>query len=421
MNLAALRRVLGRLVVMIGGEAMQSAFHLGLNLALLHAVSAHDYGIFALVMVIGGIGLTYIRSLTALPASVAITQSRRPGAANAYEISFGAAATLLSLLFAAGVAIVLNAWLDEGILPGGAFIGLWAMRSHLRTVFFARDRQGIVSLSDIAFTASGAAGAVLVLVAGDHILRYTFLVLACANGLGVAVLLGLARRPVRIAAGLHLWRRYRKLWRDLKWSLLSVSITNLQGQGMALLVAAIAGPAAYAPIAAALVLFVPLRIVSTAFANMMHPEMSRLLQRFDVARIGRLFRLWPGALALAAMGYGLAAIVILPRIQPETLAQAHFYRTAFVAWLTCSIPMLYVLPRVWLEIRLDYRSIALLSALAAVVGLALVLVILFTTDPSWALIGSAVSELIVLLGSWAIVLRRHRAIRGRPTGGAANG
>jgi hypothetical protein len=32
-------------LMLIGGEAMQSAFHLGLNLALLHAVPAYDYGI----------------------------------------------------------------------------------------------------------------------------------------------------------------------------------------------------------------------------------------------------------------------------------------------------------------------------------------------------------------------------------------
>ncbi len=77
------RRTIARLVVMIGGEAMQSAFHLGINLALLHQVSAHDYGIFALVMVIGGLGLTYVRSLTGLPASICISQSRSAAAANA--------------------------------------------------------------------------------------------------------------------------------------------------------------------------------------------------------------------------------------------------------------------------------------------------------------------------------------------------
>lgn len=399
-----------RLVVMIGGEAMQSAFHLGLNLALLHQVSAHDYGIFALVMVIGGLGLTYIRSLTALPASIFISQSRSAGAASAFEITFGSAATLLSATLGIAVTAVLHLWLDHGALGGGLFVGLWAARSHLRTVFFARGRQALVSVSDLVFTLSGASGATLVLLAGGHVLQNTFLILAAANSLGILVLLTVRRRPIRVTVGRHVWRRYGKLWRDLKWSLLSVSITNVQGQGMALLVAAIAGPEAYAPIAAALVMFVPLRIVSTAFANMMHPEMSALLARGDDAGVGRMIRTWLAPLALLGLAYGVAALLALPLIQPDSLENARFYKISLIAWVMSAIPMLYVMPRIWLEVTLDYRSIAILSAIAAIAGLTLVLVILLTFASSWAVLGGAVSEAIVLAGTWGIVMRRRRAM-----------
>jgi O-antigen/teichoic acid export membrane protein len=402
-----LQRILGRLLMFIGGEAMQSAFHLGLNLALLHAVPAYEYGIFALVMVIGGLGLTYIRSLTALPASICIAQSRSAAAANAFEITFGSAATLLSVALAAGLACVLNAWLSEGALAGGAFVGLWTARSHLRTVFFARSRQKLVSMSDLVFTLSGAAGAVLVLLDGEHVLQHTFLALVGANALGIAVMLAFARRPVRISVGIHVWRRYARLWRDLRWSLISVTITNIQGQGMALLVAGIAGPAAYAPIAAALVMFVPLRIISTAFANMLHPEMSASLSRGEVQKVWRLMRTWPIPLGLFGLLYGGAIMVALPLIQPETLSDAQFYRISLLAWTIYTLPMLYVMPRIWLEIMLDFRTIAILSGVAAGVGLTLVLGILLTGAPSWSLFGSAVSELIVLAGTWVVVWHRQ--------------
>jgi len=247
-------------------------------------------------------------------------------------------------------------------------------------------------------------------LSSTHILHLVFFVLAIANGLGIAVMLGLARKPVRLNAGLHIWRRYRKLWRELKWSLLSVSITNIQGQGMALMVAAFAGPAAYAPIAATLVMFAPLRIISSAFANMIHPEMAGLLARRDLPRIRRLMRNWPAPLALFGIVYGVGVMVALPMIQPVDREHDHLYQLAIIAWVMCSIPMLYVLPRIWLEVTLDYRSIAVLSVLAAVVGLALVLAILLTTAPSWALLGGAVSELIVLIGTWSLVLRRQRSL-----------
>jgi O-antigen/teichoic acid export membrane protein len=408
MNLAALRRILARLVMVIGGEAMQSAFHLGLNLTLLHVISAHDYGIFALVMVIGGLALTYIRSLTALPASILIAQSRNGSASNALEITFGSAATLLSLGFAAVVTGLLSVWLDEGALGGGLFVGLWALRSHLRTVYFARGRQQAVSVSDLVFTLSGASAAALVVWHGQHILPYTFLAVAGANALGIAVLFGLSRSRIRLHGGAHLWRRYTRLWRDLKWSLLSVTITNVQGQGMALLVAAFAGPAAYAPIAAALVMFVPLRIVAAAFANMLHPELSGLVARGETSRIARLMRAWPPALAVMALLYGIVAMLALPWLQPDTLENISFYKIAAIAWFISIMPMLYVMPRIWLEITLDFRSIAILSALAAGVGLSVVLVLLLTVPSSWALLGGAVSELIVLIGSWSFMLRRMR-------------
>ncbi len=409
MNLQAIRRIILRLVVMVGGEAMQSAFHLGLNIALLHAVSARDYGIFALVMVVGGLGLTYIRALTALPASIAIAQSRRSGAAGAYEVSFGSAAMLLSLLLGLVVTGVLGVWLDEGALFGGAFVGLWAMRAHVRMVFFARGRQMLVSTSDLAFTLSGTAGTAWVIWDNTHILLHTFMVMAGANALGIAVLLVLGRRTLRLSFGRHVWRRYRRLWRDLKWSVLSVTITNLQGQGMALMVAAMAGPAAYAPIAAALVNFVPLRIVSAGFANMLHPELSTLMAHRDFAKVGQRLRRWPPVLAGLGFLYGVAILIALPFIEPGSLEGARFFEISVLAWVMSSLPMLYVMPRIWLEIVQDYRSIAILSAIAAAAGLLLVFVLLLTVSPSWALLGGALSEIIVLVGSWAIVRPRQRA------------
>lgn len=409
MNFESLRRLILKLVVMVGGEAMQSAFHLGLNLVLLHSVSAWDYGVFALVMVVGGIGLTYIRALTALPASIFIARSHSVGAAGAYEITFGSAAALLSALLGVCVAFALSGWLPEGAFSGGAFVALWTARAHIRTVFFARNRQMLVSASDLTFTISGSLGAAWVVWNDTHILQHTFLVMMTANALGIAVMLTLGRRPVRLSFGTHVWRRYRKLWRDLKWSLLSVTITNLQGQGMALLVATIAGPAAYAPIAAALVNFVPLRIVSTAFANMMHPEMTALMAHRDSGKVGRLLRYWPIPLAALGVVYGIVILLALPLILPESLEDTRFFKISVLAWVMSGMPLLYVMPRIWLEIAQDFRSIAILSAIAAAIGMLVVLVLLLTAAPSWVLLGGALSEVIVLIGSWAVVWPRQRA------------
>lgn len=406
----ALPRLAARLAVMVSGEALQGVFNLGLNLALLQVASTYDYGVFALVMIIGGLGLTYVRSLTALPASILISQSRNTPAAQAIEASFGAAAMILALAAAALTAGLLSRWLQQGALAGGLFVWLWSIRSHLRTVFFARGRQGLASLGDVAFTASGMVGAALVLAmaARGDVLAMLFWALALANGLAILVMLGLARDRVRLAPPRHLLRRYRKLWRDLRWSLLSVSITNAQGQGMAFLVAAWAGPAGFAPIAAALLLFAPLRILSAGFANMAHPELARLMARHDEPEIDRVLRLWPLLLAVLGLGYLAALLIALPLL-PDGVSLPAADGVMLLAWIASLMPMLYATPRIWLEIRQDYRSIARLSLLAAVIGLGLVSVILLLAPARWALFGAAVSEIVVLAGSWALVRRGRRA------------
>ncbi|TGT18455.1 hypothetical protein EN815_35660, partial [Mesorhizobium sp. M4B.F.Ca.ET.172.01.1.1] len=100
MNFALPAHLVRRLMLMIGGEAMQSGFHFALNIALLHLLSAEGYGLFALAMVMGGVGLSYIRSLTAVPASIWMGKSTNSAGVNAYDVAFGTAALVVALLMA---------------------------------------------------------------------------------------------------------------------------------------------------------------------------------------------------------------------------------------------------------------------------------------------------------------------------------
>ena len=42
----------------LGGEGLQSGFHFVLNLILIRLLSTHDFGVFAIAFVLGGISLT---------------------------------------------------------------------------------------------------------------------------------------------------------------------------------------------------------------------------------------------------------------------------------------------------------------------------------------------------------------------------
>ena len=109
--LGHLLKLIRRFVLTLGGEVVQSAFHFGLNIALVRTLAAADYGIFAIVMLIGGIALTYVRALFGMPA--ALFMSRRFGtrASRAYEACFGSGALVLCVLIGLATAGLLQLWL----------------------------------------------------------------------------------------------------------------------------------------------------------------------------------------------------------------------------------------------------------------------------------------------------------------------
>lgn len=389
-----------RLVLMIGGEAMQSGFHFALNIALLHMLSAQGYGLFAIAMVMGGVGLSYIRSLTAVPASIWMGKSTNSAGVDAHDVAFGSAALVVALLMAVGTAVLMHLLGDTNGIAAGCFVGAWSLRSHMRTAFFARRQQVIVSVSDAIFTIAGTVFAGLAIWFAGAALQTVFYALAAANVIGILVLARLAPRTLRISFRMPTRRRYTRLWRQLCWSAFSATTTNIQGQCLALLVAGIAGPAAYAPLAAVIVLFAPLRIISLAFVNMTQPELAKLMRHNETRRVWSQAKIWSVVMGLGGLAYGCAILFVLPMIKSQALQDAS---VGFIGLFVTAnfIPiMLYIMPRIVLEIFGDFRIVAFTTMGGAIVGLALIAILLAVASPPWALLGSAVSETFVLAASW---------------------
>src|SRR4051794_35418660 len=94
--------VLGRnFLLSFGGETLQSGFHFVLNLVLIWALSAYDYGIFAIVLILGGISLTYGNALVTVPATVHIPKVRSPVAVDFLDVVFSSFAVAISVGLAA--------------------------------------------------------------------------------------------------------------------------------------------------------------------------------------------------------------------------------------------------------------------------------------------------------------------------------
>lgn len=392
-----------KFAVILSGELIQSLFHFAVNIALVRSLSAHDYGLFAIVFTVGGIGITYIRSLVAVPATLFLSRSLGRVAERGHDATFGAAATLVAFGLGAIVALFLAPSIGSGALLGGAFIALYTFRSYLRIVLLARGASRIAGLSDIAYAGSGLVfGIVAMAGEGTTLLDHAFVALAAAHGVGIAAAyLGL-RQPVRLRFRSSLRRRYASIWPTLVWSLVGITSTNIQGQGLTLLFALLAGPAAYAPIAATLVLFAPLRIPTNALTNMVLPEITRLLAERRLREARRLVIRSTAIIGAACLVYGAVMWSALPMIE-ETLFKGRFSHEpmgliGLGVWSVVAVSLLYAIPRAFLEAAAAFRSIAYGATLAAGLGFAVMVPILSSAQPpAMALIGLLVSEIVTAL------------------------
>ncbi len=175
---------------------MQSGLHFALNLALLALLPPEEYGAFAFSLVLGGAGLVYVRALAAMPASTYIGRAQGAAAADFYEGAFGAAALAVSLAAAAVAGAILSIWSTRAALGGAAMVGLWSLRSHLRTVGFARKRALAVTIGDAVFAASGVLASAAGLWLDPDRLEGALAGLALANVAGTAAMaLARGERP----------------------------------------------------------------------------------------------------------------------------------------------------------------------------------------------------------------------------------
>jgi O-antigen/teichoic acid export membrane protein len=402
----------GRFAVILSGELIQSLFHFVLNILLVRELDAHDYGLFAIVFAVGAVGITYIRALVAVPATLHLARSLGRPAALGYDVMFGSGAVLISGLMALGVGAALVPVIGLGALAGGAFVGLYAFRSYLRIVLLARGRPRIAGLSDLVYAVCGGLFVARGLNgAGTALLDRAFVAIALAHAIAIAVAYGAARERLRFSLHARARARYRAIWRTLAWSLAGVTSLTVQGQGLTLLFGLLAGPAAYAPIAATLVLYAPLRVPTSALMNMVLPEISGLLANGEPQAARRFVVRHVVLLGVACFAYGAVMAAALPLIE-EFLFKGRFAGEpmgwiGLGVWAVVTVSLLYAIPRAYLEASADFRTITAGAVASAALGFAIMVPALLLLPPATALLGLLASELATL--AWSLVAFRGHA------------
>ena len=81
---------------------------------LVRALSQHDYGVFAIIFIVGGVSLTYIRAMAAVPATLFLPRGLGRRAERGFDVTFGSVGALIAAVIAAGVALAFWPMLHRG-------------------------------------------------------------------------------------------------------------------------------------------------------------------------------------------------------------------------------------------------------------------------------------------------------------------
>jgi len=361
----------------LSGEGLQSSFHFALNLTLIRLLSTYEFGSFAIAFALGAVAITYMTALVSIPATVLMARLKRSGAVNYQDVVFGSVALVVSA--AMGTAIGLGLWFVIGhaaaAFAAGAFVGLWTLRHHVRFAIFARHRIAAATASDFSYAASGIVFVIAALGMRAHISPVTGVLLALAGANLLAIIVAfrvLCVRP-RVTFRRSVWRRYGAIRSDVAWSLVGVVTWSIQSQALLVLVAAIAGPAAYAPVAAGMVLLSPLRPAIWALINVARPKFAVALADGKTRQVSMILCSLCAIVALSCLAAGaviwLGWAYLEAHIFDGKFSDAQMPLIVGLSGLSALIYLTYNVPLALIHAAGQYKPAALATTFGAVVGL----------------------------------------------------
>jgi len=377
------------------------------TLILLQALDPADFGLFAFLLVTINLGASLSNALVGAPlavlASRAIPDPEALGSIRTVGLALAAAVGL----GAYGCSLLLGS--PEAAFPAAIFGTGSTLRWNMRSVAFSALRPELVLRSDLSY-ALVLLFPVFLAWSGETELRSVMWGFALASLIGW-VLASSPGAPVpRLGVS-----AYRTVWRDKsRWTLLGVITTDATANAHAYLVTALAGPAAFALMAAAMIAFRPVGVMSAALVQYERPRMARAMvsgdhagarARADGLRLF-LFVTWVIGSAIAALfaipALGLSSLLYPSSYDPRALAIASMIWAAI--WL---VRVLREPPSALLQAAGDFRPLALASCVSAVVSVLSVLVLLALSGPVATLIGLLMGEIVFLWGATRLASRLH--------------
>lgn len=399
----------GPLLVSLANQGVGSGGNFLLGLYLARAMPLEQFGLYgmcygACLLYVGiGNALILTQLSVILPGCPPAEQQVRAGRLLLALLLLNSLLLGPALLLALGLAWLPAPWHAllqplQLVAPAAALMLLLEFFAAYAYLGRMEHRALLANATTMAALAAGLATLHLLhqpLSAGAVMLAY---VVAAALGCATAVML--ARPPLRHSMAC-VRREWRAAWRHGRWALGGVTITWLQAQSYAYVLAALLGPAGAGLANMARIFISPFSFLLPAVNKIAIPRMAQLRVTAPLRTRRLSFRLTAALTALALLysglllgGFAQAERLLLGRSVPGV---------APLAALWCAVLVLQVLRSggaVLLQIEQRFRALTLLNLPSAAVTLAAGAPLAILYGASGALLGLLAGELTLTYLIW---------------------
>lgn len=410
------KKWLARYLLAVTGPIGTAVAQFIFSLQLLHVLDADAFGAFSFLLVTSQLGISIWSALFCAPIAV-LTAARARGEIEDRTLASVYATNLVLALLAIPTFILLSAGL--GVPFSAAFIfGIYVCISLLRwlgrAVAYAEGAPLRSTASDVALSAVLFTGIIAFWFTGGVTLQWVFL---CQL---VGVIFGLFPFGIRylrrqfVDVSFRTIPSYRSIWvQHSSWSLSGVVTTEATANAHAYIVTLLAGPAAFAPLAATTLIIRPINVVSNALTEFERARMAIALgkRRWTEADHGRfglrmlLIVAWLGCSAATLALFIYDPFILFPR----TFALSDLQFGAAM-WLIIVLLRLVRAPEsVLLQAAGRFRPLAYASFASCGISVAGATLLLITEGPLLSLLGVLLGEIVFAIGIWTQMARLSRS------------
>ena len=405
-----------------------SVFGFALNLVLVGALSASDYGIVSLWMALALLAVSIQNALVSAPLNVHLNAAPDPAAARRLAAAL-AVVNLLTIGLTTLVVVLVDLTVDAEWSPHTAltavaipvFVAAGMYREYYRSLAFSRNDMAMLVWVDGPYLAVTTLGLAAMFIWPERVASLAGAFLAMSAGCVVSHLLltgrfaGMRPRPLR-----REWiEDYRPVAPDAGWARVGVVTTHLHTRSYVYVTVNLVGLAALAAINVVGILFRPVRIMVTAWSRTALPELAGHLA---AGRVEAFDRSVARAFVLAGLGSGVSLVVLWLAWRPieQHFLAGNYPDASLLLWpwaAAAGIEGMTSTITTALQAAREFKFLAYGTVLSATITILATIGAVLWHGYTWTMYGVAIGNVVLL----AVTLARLRQARRKFAGAGQAG